>query len=558
MRLHLFFLFLLLVPLVHASEGSIPLLAVSETANGLIGSMASLDLEIREGKGRVFLETSPVIKADTQISMRFAQQIACYEAEIDCSVYDFIYTIDADSGIIGGPSAGSAAAALTYALLTGEDIRSGVGVTGTINSGGLIGPVGGLSHKIDAAHDHNFSVVLIPLGTRSLEENNQTIDLVAYGKQLGITVVEVSTLSDILRVLTGRKQPEQQTLKLDPLYVSAMQNIALDLCERSKQLAQQFYESDGAITSSHLTLENQTIALEQQGQAALRSGDYYSAASFCFRTSVNYEYLRVQGENLTSKDVLTRARLIQTSVDKFRAVVSRPPPTINALQSSIVVLDRLDETEEYLKALGKTNGTEHAYLLSFANERLHSAVVWSRFYSLPSPRYLVDVPTLALACTRKLQEAQERYQYVQFYLPNSLENVRLGIEKSLLYQRDRDYARCLFTAAQAKSEANTLVGVIGADSKQLPAILSAKLSAIERVIGTSTAHGFFPIIGYSYYQYATTLKDSDPTSALLFAEQALEFSNLDLYFPSTPPSYSSLRWLALALVLVALVLLIKP
>jgi len=43
--------------------------------------------------------------------------------------------------------------------------------------------------------------------------------------------------------------------------------------------------------------------------------------------------------------------------------------------------------------------------------------------------------------------------------------------------------------------------------------------------------GIFPIIGYSYYEYGNSLKESDKYSALLFSEYALEFSNLDIYFP---------------------------
>jgi hypothetical protein len=42
----------------------------------------------------------------------------------------------------------------------------------------------------------------------------------------------------------------------------------------------------------------------------------------------------------------------------------------------------------------------------------------------------------------------------------------------------------------------------------------------------------FPILGYSYFEYANSLKESDPFSALLYSEYALELSNLDIYFKS--------------------------
>ena len=64
---------ILLLPSVNAKEGHMRLLAVSETENGQEGGIADLFLEIEEGSGRVFLETFPLTRLDTQISTRFAK-----------------------------------------------------------------------------------------------------------------------------------------------------------------------------------------------------------------------------------------------------------------------------------------------------------------------------------------------------------------------------------------------------------------------------------------------------------------------------------------------------
>ncbi|PIN87981.1 hypothetical protein COV12_00880, partial [Candidatus Woesearchaeota archaeon CG10_big_fil_rev_8_21_14_0_10_32_24] len=89
------------------------LLAVQEEGEHFIGSDADLFLELKEGHGRVFLETKPATKIDTQISTRYAKEIACNHFKLNCNQYDFIYTIKSNSNIIGGPSAGAAIAALT-------------------------------------------------------------------------------------------------------------------------------------------------------------------------------------------------------------------------------------------------------------------------------------------------------------------------------------------------------------------------------------------------------------------------------------------------------------
>ena len=68
---------LLAMPNVIAKQGHMRLLAVRETTYGYEGGIADLYLEIKPGSGRVFLETFPLTRTDTQMSTRFAKAIAC-------------------------------------------------------------------------------------------------------------------------------------------------------------------------------------------------------------------------------------------------------------------------------------------------------------------------------------------------------------------------------------------------------------------------------------------------------------------------------------------------
>src|SRR3989344_5493554 len=126
-----------------SDQHHLKLLAVEETPTGYVGSDADLYLELKDGSGRVFLETTPLTKLDTQISTRFAKEIACDHFDLNCDSYDFFYTINADSSIIGGPSAGAAIAALPTIAVLDLPYNQEITLTGTINSGGIIGPVGG-------------------------------------------------------------------------------------------------------------------------------------------------------------------------------------------------------------------------------------------------------------------------------------------------------------------------------------------------------------------------------------------------------------------------------
>ena len=76
-----------------------------------------------------------------------------------------------------------------------------------------------------------------------------------------------------------------------------------------------------------------------------------------------------------------------------------------------------------------------------------------------------------------------------------------------------------------------MLGLIGVEEERLDEIIELKLRSAKIELAKAQQKGIFPIISYSYYEYANSLKDKDKASALLFTEYALEFANLDIYFP---------------------------
>ena len=228
---------LLLIPNVFANQGHMKLLAVKETDNGYEGGVADLYLEIKPGTGRVFLETFPLTRTDTQMSTRFAKAIACDALERDCDDTDFFYTITADSAIIAGPSAGASIAILTAAMLENLDLNKDYAITGTINSGGLIGPVGGLKAKIEAAKKFGLKRVFIPAGEILVKVDNTTTDLKNLSKSLEIEIVEASTLSEAVKEFTGKEIKQKfKKIEISEEYTSTMKSLAKYLCDRSNKL----------------------------------------------------------------------------------------------------------------------------------------------------------------------------------------------------------------------------------------------------------------------------------------------------------------------------------
>ncbi|MDP3698402.1 MAG: S16 family serine protease [Nanoarchaeota archaeon] len=552
--------FLLLVLLLSSSalaqkQYTLKLLAVQENPNGtLSGSGADLYLELKEGSGRVFLDTFPVPKMDTQISTRFAKEIACHQYKLPCQKYDFIYTIKAQTNIIGGPSAGAAIAALTTIAVLDLDYHNGdTAITGTINSGGIVGPVGGTKEKIEAASHLGLTKVLIAEGTavplpetntdRSNQSNSNNTSVQKYlnltqyaAENLNIEVVEVSDLDEVVFHLTG-KNLNQKEIKVeeDKEYTQIMSDLRDLLCTRAEKIEFELYQEGLRLD------ENVSQRIEEQkakADNATLQKDYYSAASYCFTASIALRSHYYNQKKLTLSKLWDKFLRLEDRVRSLEQNVSlQKIETITDLQTLIIVKDRLNDVKEQLAQFKEmprdTEKKEEAYgILSYSEERYFSAVAWTQFFSMPGKKLVLDKEHLQRSCLQKIQEAEEREQYIGLFIGES--NVG-AIAKKIAAAKDasqkNEYELCLMKAIQAKGDANAVLSTLGLGKDELADVLQSKMTAVKRVIAENTAEGKFPILGYSYYQYATSLKEQEPVTSLFYLEYALEMSDLGIYFP---------------------------
>ncbi len=112
-------------------------------------------------------------------------------------------------GWVDGPSAGGLMTVGVLAAVRGDPVRSDAAMTGTINPDGTIGPVGGISHKIEGAAAKGMKLVLIPGGIRFDTDGNsgEQVDLVEHGKKLGVEVRPVYDIYTAYQALTGVELP---------------------------------------------------------------------------------------------------------------------------------------------------------------------------------------------------------------------------------------------------------------------------------------------------------------------------------------------------------------
>ena len=545
------FLFLIVLSLVlmsnvYAKQGHMKLLAVKETEGGYEGGIADLFLEMKPGSGRVFLETFPLTRTDTQMSTRFAKAIACDFIERDCDDIDFFYTITADSAIIAGPSAGASIAVLTVAMLEDLKLNENYAITGTINSGGLIGPVGGLKAKVEAGKKAGLKKVFIPAGEIIAKVDNTTVDLKNLSKELSIEIIETSTLSEAVKEFTGREIKQRfKNIDISEEYTSTMKSLAKDLCDRSNKLKAESRNLQYPINVS--ALRENANNLTSKGREAFEKQTFYSSASYCFGANVEFSTLLLLAKNLSKEEALQEVKKLNNEIAKLRNKVEIvDKKTITDLEAYIVVKERLAEAEDSavqaLEILNNTNKTDRiTRTLAYADERINSAHSWALFLGKNGKTFNLNKDVLKKSCQNKISEADERKQYVELYFPSSLDSIKEDIDKANKELEKGNYELCLSRASKAKADVDIILSIFGVDNSQYKNIVERKLEIVKNNIAIQSSKGIFPILGYSYYEYANSLKETDLFSALLYSEYALELGNLDIYFKESDGK-QKIRW----------------
>ncbi len=155
------------------------------------GGGAIIPLEVKilpKGTGLLSVNIKNVeLKSGAQDSIRLAAAVASKLSKVSVADKDidvsFVNQVG-DIVTVDGPSAGGAITATIYASLLGRSLSSGTLMTGTIETDGTIGQVGGVESKAQAAKNQGASRFLVPKGQKVSVS--------------GIDVIEVSIIQDAL------------------------------------------------------------------------------------------------------------------------------------------------------------------------------------------------------------------------------------------------------------------------------------------------------------------------------------------------------------------------
>jgi hypothetical protein len=112
------------------------------------------------------------------------------------SVRGFAYA----SATSDGPSAGAAMAVGFIAMFKGDRLHRGIAMTGTIEPGGRVGPVGAIPDKMRAAAREGYRTILVPTG----QIYGPTWNLNQVAMELNLIVKEVDSIDQAYELMTGR------------------------------------------------------------------------------------------------------------------------------------------------------------------------------------------------------------------------------------------------------------------------------------------------------------------------------------------------------------------
>jgi predicted S18 family serine protease len=160
------------------TEQSGPFVRESVSENG---TLINISVETQTGKGRVLVQTTPLMGVVFQDAANTAVFVAQQKTGVLLSGSDTIFSITAEDEIPGvdGPSAGALMTLLTISALNGSTLNQSITLTGTIDNEGHVGAIGGVLEKAKAAKEGGKTLFLLP------KENSKLVTYNYVKKQYG-------------------------------------------------------------------------------------------------------------------------------------------------------------------------------------------------------------------------------------------------------------------------------------------------------------------------------------------------------------------------------------
>ncbi|MBR9677805.1 MAG: hypothetical protein GOU97_00720 [Nanoarchaeota archaeon] len=523
---------------------------VRATDTGYKGILATVEVEVHNGSGRVFVDTMPLTEVDTQASARLAKEVSCNTLNLNCNEYDFFYIIRSHAPIVGGPSAGASLAGATLAAFTNKTVNESVMLTGTINPDGSVGRVGSILTKTEAAYEGGATKFLIPKGQSIiyLEEGatTQTLDLTDYAKKnWRVSIIEVKNVKEVYKHLTGYEiiQEKIPETKSSQVYERLMKNMSQKLLSISLQELQIVEDKKENVALTYAQSQELNTAVSEQksllllAQSLYNLGEYYSAASYAVRASItlkfhnNYvDYLGTDSQKIFVKSIIDKVNdEIKITEKKVEGNITLT--SLYDIELLTVSTDRIREAEQTMEEAYKyyyNDGYVDAlYETSFAEVRKVTAETWYEMIGSEPGNLSVtfDTRKLEAFAYERLRQARDSMTYA-----NTIYGPTPGVAEHLQKSEDAiktgKHVFSIFESTQAIALSNLILDTSTMDAAQMSQVLEDKKQDATQSINSARQKGLLPILAMSYKEYSKQFEAEQPETALIYLSFSKHFADI--------------------------------
>lgn len=259
------------------------------------GQIVGISLEIKPGDGTAYIATAPIVGEMTQTSSQTAMHVATGIAGYNASTCDALFKVGTgELTSIDGPSAGAAMTLMILSALRNETLPYNFTMTGTIEPNGIVGPVGGVPEKAQAAASEGIPLFITPyLG---IEDR---IMLDALKDNVDMTIAQVQDIRQAEALVLGTLGPgnfsNPKLAKREVPQVKPIESI------RGEKFALFEGITRDIITSSSVTVGRIPASKEEYAsyfvddvaiaKNALDNGYLYTGANTAFIAGINAEFL---------------------------------------------------------------------------------------------------------------------------------------------------------------------------------------------------------------------------------------------------------------------------
>ncbi len=422
--------------------------------SGNTGEVINIDvLMLHPGDGRVYVAASPLPYGSSGTLFITSSQLAMYIASTIAGVnpdnYSFLIRPQSTLIMIGGPSASAYITCAMYALLTNSTFRENITMTGMILPGGIIGPVGGVPLKIEAAAREGFREVLVPafnylaLSPDEIPENVRVIPVVDVyhaieyftGKHILYTNI---TLSSIRKITTFR----------------VITKYLWDLI---------YYRFNHTINLASIPPEDREAVLNLYNEAIelANKGDYYTAASTLYRALIKYyiAYTNVEVSRrgiqylyALREDVTNMLRDVETRLQKYTEL------KLNPLSVDLIVgiYDRVEIAKELLRefdtSMASGDLSKAVELIAEARARTETLYDWLKVLSRVQAETTISMRTISKLSRLYIEFLKSLLGYSELVETYGLERMASKIQDLEELYRSGHYLKALGLSFTYSSE----------------------------------------------------------------------------------------------------------